>query len=58
LPFRKAKEIKPHLSAPILSIAVNVAKELLISIKPPSAALVDELSAWERMGDGLYKDTQ
>jgi hypothetical protein len=52
----KVKEIKPHLSARILSIAVNVAKELLISIKPPSAALVEELSAWERMGDGLDKD--
>nr|MDO8116272.1 hypothetical protein [Candidatus Sigynarchaeota archaeon] len=53
---RKVKKIKPHLSKRILSVAVNVAKELLLSVNPPTATMVEEVKAWERMGDGLDKD--
>ena len=54
----KVKEIKPHLGVRILSVAVNVVKELLLAIEPPSADLEKELSAWEKMGDGLEKDVK
>ncbi|MEX2681504.1 MAG: hypothetical protein Q6373_007885 [Candidatus Sigynarchaeota archaeon] len=53
---QKVKKIKPRLSARILSVAVNVAKELLLSVNPPPAATVEELKTWERIGDGLDKD--
>jgi hypothetical protein len=54
----KVKDIKPHLSNRILSIAVNVAKEFLLRIKPLPEDLEEELSAWEQIEDGLDSDVQ
>ena len=48
---QKVKEIKPHLSARIVSTCVNIAKEFLLKNEPVDASLEEEMTEWERVQD-------